>query len=302
MVTNMTYLKTDRAKMVTSGSLLKIIQIPEAYEDYYDIDDPETIIMALKDLKPKPDIFSFWQRLPETQPKYGYFMEWDNVAAIQVRSFDEWFETMIHSSVRTKLRKSKKVGVNVEVVKFNEELVKGISEIFNETPIRQDRPYLHYGKSLDEIFSEWCVDMDMSAFIGAYYRNELIGFIKLTFTERYAEMSGTVCKLQHRDKSPMSALIAKGVEFCEKNCIPYLTYGKFTYGKKKEDSLSDFKRYNGFRKIELPRYYVPLTVWGRLGLKLGLHHGPSYYLPTRVTIELIELRKKYYHRRNLARP
>jgi hypothetical protein len=283
--------------MVTGGRLLKTIQIPEAYEDYFDIDDPEKVIATLKTLKPRADVFCFWQRLPETQPKYGYRMEWDNVAAIKVNSFAEWLEKTAHSSVRTKLRKAMKTGVMVEVVDFDDKLIKGMSEIFNETPIRQGRPYSHYGRSLDEIRAEWSADLDMSVFIGAYYEDELIGFVKLTYTDRYAEMSGTICKLAHRDKPAMSALISRSVQFCEEMRIPYLTYGKFTYGKKGEDSLSDFKRYNGFQKIELPRYYVPLTLWGQLGLSLGLHHKLSDRLPSRVREKLMELRTKYYQRR-----
>lgn len=289
----MSNMKLGGAESVTSGRFLKVIQVSEAQEDYFDIENPEEVISALRNMKPRPDIFSFWQRLPETQPKYSYYLEWDNVAAIPVKTFDEWLNKAVHSSVRTKLRKAKKMGVAVEVVEFGEDLVKGISEIFNETPIRQGRPFSHYGETHAEIRFEWSVDLNKSCFIGAYFENELIGFVKLTYTERYAEMSGTICKLKHRDKSPMSALIARAVQFCESKRIPYLTYGKFTYGKKGEDSLSDFKRYNGFQKVELPRYYVPLTWWGHVGLRLGLHHRVSDHLPPRLRRTLLDLRTKY---------
>jgi len=49
----------------------------------------------------------------------------------------------------------------------------------------------------------------------------------------------------------------------------------FSYGKKQRDSLADFKRHNGFQKVDLPRYYVPLTAAGRIALRLGLQHGIS---------------------------
>jgi hypothetical protein len=286
----MNNMRIGHAELVTRGKLLKISQIPEAQEDYVDIDDPETVISALRSLRPRPDIFCFWQRLPETQPKYSYYMEWDNVAAIPVTTFNHWLNKSIHSSVRTKLRKAKRMGVVVETVDFTEDLIKGISDIFNETPIRQHRPYAHYGKTHAEIRCDWSIDLDKSSFIGAYFETELIGFVKLTFTKRYAEMSGTICKLRHRDKSPMNALIAKGVEFCEVKRIPYLTYGKFTYGNKGNDSLTDFKRHNGFQKFDLPRYFVPLTPKGQAALKLGLHRGWRAALPNEIKNPLRKLR------------
>lgn len=287
----MNNIRIGSAELVTKGSLLKIIQIPEAQEDYVDIDDPERVISALRRLRPRPDIFSFWQRLPETEPKYPYYMEWDNVAAIPVETFDHWLNKSIHKSVRTKLHKARKMGVVVEMANFNEDLIRGIYEIFNEGPVRQGRPYSHYGKTHAEIRSQWSIDLEMSSFIGAYFENELIGFVKLTFTERYAEMSGTICKLEHRDKSPMSALIARGVEFCESKRIPYLTYGKFTYGNKGEDSLSDFKRYNGFQKFDLPRYLVPLTQKGKLALKLRLHRDWKEAIPAKIRNPLKKVRR-----------
>jgi hypothetical protein len=293
----MTSIKVGECQLITNGKLLKIIQIPESQEDYVDIDDPESVISMLRSLRPRPDIFSFWQRLPETEPKYPYYMEWDNVAAIRVRTFDEWLGKSVHSSVRTKLRKGKKAGVSVRIADFDDNLVEGISNIFNESPLRQGRPFGHYGKAIDQVRAEWSVDLDFSVFLAAYFENELIGFVKLSFTPRYAEMSGTICKLKHRDKSPMTALIAGSVQFCESRQIPYLTYGKFIYGRNGPDSLSDFKKYNGFQKVDVPRYYVPLTFRGRVGLALGLHHGLAQRLPSRLERQLRDLRTKYYARR-----
>ncbi len=290
-------MKIGMAELVTTGRLLKVTQIPEGYEDFVDVPDPEAVVAELKKQRPRADVFSFWQRLPDTQPRYPYPMEWDNVAAIKVTSFKEWMEKSIHPTVRSKVRKAQKQGVSVELMDFDDKLIQGMADIFNETPVRQGRPYSHYGKTIEQIRAEWSVDMDFSVFIGATFEGELIGFVKLSFSERYAEMSGTICKLSHRDKPAMTSLIARCVHFCEERGIPYLCYGKFTYGKKGEDSLSDFKRHNGFRQIDVPRYYVPLTLWGRIGLKLGLHHGLSHHLPPHLLQKLLDLRAKYYRRR-----
>ena len=67
-----------------------------------------------------------------------------------------------------------------------------------------------------------------------------------------------------------------------------------SYGKKQADGLADFKRHNGFEKIELPRYYVPLTVAGRMALRLGLHHGMSHLIPESVAAAYRRVRKQWY--------
>ena len=228
-------MKIGKAELATSGRILKVIQIPEEYEDFVDVQDPEEVVASLKKQRPRADVFSFWQRLPDTQPRYSYYMEWDNAAAIKVVSYKAWVEKAVHPSVRRKLRKALKQGVKVELMEFDDKLIQGMAGIFNETPIRQGRPYSNFGKETEQIRAEWGVDMDFSVFVGATFEGELIGFVKLSSTERYSQMSGTICKLAHRDKPAMNALIARCVQFCEERGIPYLCYGKFTYYNKGEE-------------------------------------------------------------------
>ena len=45
---------------------------------------------------------------------------------------------------------------------------------------------------------------------------------------------GIIAKIKHRDKAPMNALVAKAVEICAENKIPYLVYDKAYYGKKRK--------------------------------------------------------------------
>jgi len=73
-----------------------------------------------------------------------------------------------------------------------------------------------------------------------------------------------------------------------------LSYGRYNYGNKGDDSLSNFKRYNGFEKIQLPRYYVPISTFGRIALALGLHKRLPERLPPRLIQALVRLRSKYY--------
>ena len=79
--------------------------------------------------------------------------------------------------------------------------------------------------------------------------------------------------IRHFDKRPANALIAKAVEICEpQRVISHLIYCSYIYNDPKS-SLTEFKRRNGFEKVLLPRYYIPLTPKGRLALNLGLHRG-----------------------------
>jgi len=85
-------------------------------------------------------------------------------------------------------------------------------------------------------------------------------------------------------------LIAKAVEICEQRQWTYLTYGNYTYGNKKKDTVIDFKRRNGFEEIRFLRYFIPLTVKGRLAMKAGLHLGIRGMLPPGVIYFLRALR------------
>ena len=148
----------------------------------------------------------------------------------------------------------------------------------------------------EEVINEFSPDLECSKFLVAYFNKEIIGFIKLLLHKDYAIASGTVYKTAHRNKSPLIAMLAKVVGICADEKIPYLTYGKYVYGKQGEDSLTQFKRYLGFRRIDVPRYYIPLSLRGKIGLKLGLHHSISEVLPGGVLRVLIRIRTLWYKR------
>jgi len=220
-------------------------------------------------------------------------METDDVAAISINSFEYWVKNQINEGAKRAIKKAKKLGVACKVVPFNDELVRGIEGIFNETPVRQGRPFIHYGKTFTEIKEEFSKDLQSCDFIGAYYNEELIGFIKLAYANQYAVPFGMVSKLQHRDKAPQNALIAKAIEECALKKIDYFLYGKWTIG-----SLGDFKRHNGCELVRLPKYYVPLTMKGKIALKLRLHHGLLDLLPESFKKVLQDIRTKYYRRQS----
>jgi hypothetical protein len=278
------------------GRLLRIARL--AGDGYEYVDDPETAVASLRETGARIDLFTFVQRLPDTKPKHDYPLEWDNVAALPVSTFDHWWDRQINFKVRNKVRLAGKRGVTVRTVPFDDALVRGISAIYDESPIRQGRRFPHYGKDLEAVRRENGTFPERSVFIGAFFEERMIGFAKLVSDD--AQMQAGLMQIlsmsQHRDKAPTNALIAEAVRSCATRGIPYLVYSQFAYGKKQQDSLSDFKESNGFKKIELPRFYVPLTVAGRLALRWGLHHRWLDRMPEAVAARLRKLRTGWYER------
>jgi hypothetical protein len=280
-----------------SGRFLKIARLDA--EKYLFLDDPEPIIEGLRKIKSRVDLFTFIQRVSETQPKYSYPMEWDNFAAVQLTTFDEWWLKQIGFKARNKAKQAAKKGVVVKEVPFDRVLVKGIWEIYNECPIRQGRPFSHYGKSFEQVYGDEATFLDSSVFVGAYFDRRLIGFVKLVFdtTLTQAGLMNIVAMIGHRDKAVTNALVAQAVRSCTERHIPYLVYSNFAYGKKERSSIADFKERNAFQRIDMPRYHVPLTALGRVAIRFGLHHKLVDHLPASVAKRLREFRSAWYNRK-----
>jgi Acetyltransferase (GNAT) family len=143
--------------------------------------------------------------------------------------------------------------------------------------------------------------IDRSTFIGAYHDGELVGFVKMVTVGTTASIMQILSKIAHQDRRCANALIAKAVELCAANGLSHLIYCKYTYHRGHSDSLTEFKRRNGFQEARLPRYYVPLTQRGRIALRLNLQEGIRDVLPRRVLVGLLAARAKYYEQsRRLA--
>ncbi|MGB6430975.1 MAG: hypothetical protein WBF06_10335 [Candidatus Acidiferrales bacterium] len=263
------------------------------------LDDPETLIAGMRKSDTRIDLFTFMQGLPASSPKYSYPMEWDNLAVLSVSTFEQWWNERLGFKARNKAKQAEKKKVVIREVPFDDNLVRGIWEIYNETPVRQGRPFPHYGKSIESVRAMSATFLDSSVFIGAYLGEELIGFIKLTMDDSgtQAGILHIVSMIKHRDTAPTNALVAQAVRSCASRKIPYLVYSNFAYGKKQTSSLSDFKERNGFERVNLPRYYVPLTPLGWLTLKLGLHRQLADYLPEAVLSKALEFRDSWYNRK-----
>jgi hypothetical protein len=280
-----------------SGRLLRIARL--AADGYKFVEDPERVINGLKKAGTRVDLFTFMQRLPEVEPKYSYPMEWDNFAAIPISTFDNWWTNQIGFKARNKAKQAGKKGITVREVPFDDALVRGIWTIYNECPVRQGRPFTHYGKDIEKVRADEATFLDSSVFIGAFLEENLVGFVKLVSddTRTQAGLMNIVSMIQHRDKAPTNALVAQAVRSCAERGISHLVYSNFAYGKKQPDSVADFKERNAFKHINVPRYYVPLTRFGWAALRLGMHHRFVDHFPEPWVAKLREFRNAWYNRK-----
>jgi hypothetical protein len=285
----------------------RLIRIARLDADKYEfLSDPAMVIEGLKRCGERIDLFTFLQRLPdrlheapESTPIFNYPSEIDNLAVLPVSTFDNWLTKQITAEARNRTRQAPKKGVVLREVPFDDVLIQGIWEIYNESPVRQGRSFPHYGKNISTVRKEAATYLDRSIFIGAFIGDKLIGFIKLVTDEArsQANLMNILSLIQHRDKAPTNALLAHAVRSCAERSIPYLLYQSFSYGKKRPDGTSRFKEVNGFQRVNLPRYYAPLTTLGKAALRIGLHHKFVDQLPESVGAKLRDMQNAWYSRK-----
>jgi len=279
--------------IVLRGRLLKIGEIyDEQWLESRCLSDPEKIVEKLAAMSPKPDLFCFSERLPEVSPKHPYFFEWDNLAVCSFSSYAEWFDKKVHRNTRNAIRQSVRKGVRTEVVRFGDVLVEGIWSIFNECPVRQGKKFWHFGKPVAVLREEIASYLERSILTGAFYEGELVGFSKMVVDDSVAHFMQILSKVGVYDKRVANSLVSMAVEICESRGISHLVYGKFDYEHQQDSSLAQFKAHNGFERVQIPRYYVPLTLRGQFALKLKLHKGLKSCVPGVVWRAGIWLRRK----------
>jgi hypothetical protein len=230
------------------------------------------------------DIFTFIERkwcstIPNPQ-KY-WLKASDNIALLEITSYDDWWNK-IGKKTRNMVRKAEKSGIQTKMTEPNEKLAEGIWKIYNETPIRQERAFPHYGTPLNAV-KEGILSSQNCTFIGAYFQDELAGFIQLVHGDNITVISQILSLQKHWDKAVNNALIAKAVEVCADKRIRWLMYGRMG----NHPTLDAFKQNNGFSQFSLTRYYIPVTRKGKIATKLGLHREVKDVLPTSIKYPLI---------------
>jgi hypothetical protein len=282
----------DGLTIIVTGKFLKIARIHE--EEWFEppaFSNLDAFLRSLKMAAPEADLFVFSQGLSEPEAKHTYPYEWDDVAAVPITTFPEWWEALPQES-RKNVRKGEKRGVIAKTAVFDDAFVAGIKSIYDETPIRQGRNFWHYGKDVETIKRENSSFSDRSEFIAAYFENELIGFIKMVYVGKVGRIMQILSKNSHIDKKPPNILLSKAVETCALKGMSHFIYGKYFYGNKGHTPITEFKRRNGFVRLQFPQYFIPLSLTGKLARSLNLHQGIQNALPHRLTNFLLDVRAR----------
>lgn len=146
-------LNVNGTNIIVTGRWLRTAQIhDEAWLERKDA-DPDLWVQALRGQRSpalRADIFTFGQRLPTTTRQYPYQMEMDSIAAVRISSFKDWWENLPQVS-RKNVRRSQKRGVEVSVKPLDDSLIGDIVELNKDSPVRQGKRFVHYGKTLSTV-------------------------------------------------------------------------------------------------------------------------------------------------------
>jgi hypothetical protein len=281
--------------VLISGKLLKKAEI---FDEYWleaeTLPSPDLLISELSALHGRPDLFTFIQRVPDNKPKYDHYYTWENYAVLPVSSYENWLNNQIHSTTKRNIRASEKRGIEIRVSEYDENYVKGIMSIYNESPLRAGRKFWHYGKDFETVKRENGTYSERSTYLAAYYQGEMVGYLKIVWDKKTAAIMQILSKLSVRDNRPNNALLAEAVKQCCLREVNYLIYEKYDYGNKTGDSLTRFKQSNGFIRMDIPQYHVPLTTKGACALRLGLYQNISRIVPEWIAVPAREFRTKLH--------
>lgn len=270
-----------------SGRFPRVAKLYGEYHEYVGGDMEAFLTGVRKNVK--ADIFTFVQPIEDRTPKYDFPRQPDPVAVLPIETYEKWWKQTINDKTRNMIRKAGKKGVTIQQVEFNDELVKGIKEVYDESPLRQGKPFKHYKKSFEVLKEAHASYLDRAFFVGAYFEGKLIGFMKVIVVGKSASIMQIISMVSHRDKAPTNALLGKVVEICAERGITNLQYGIWS-----RRSMGDFKLHHGFQEVELPRYFVPLNPRGSVALGLKLHRGLMDVLPGKFVDYFAGLRTKWY--------
>ena len=277
----------EKAVAIRRCGLVRLCSLRDEYYEF--VEDPMAFLGELKSNRlVNADLFTFIQSIADPEPRFPYHLEFDTAAVLSLSTYEHWWTKQINGKTRNMVRKAQKAGLEIRAVEFGDEFIRGIHTIYNESPMRQGRRFLHYGKTLETLRREHGTFLNQSQFFGAYYDGKLIGFIKLVHGQGVSSLMNIMSMISHRDKAPTNALISKAVEICAEKGVPRLQYGTG-----KAASLGDFKKHHAFQEVSLPRYFVPLNRKGAVALRLGLHRRFDKYLPEDWRNRLLEARTKW---------
>lgn len=258
-------------------------------EWYAFLDTPEDSIRHLGTSGIRAELFTFVQPVSDRIPRHRFHLEWCSAAVLPLRTYDDWWNAQINAKTRNMVRKAARSGVQVRCVEFDDDLVRGIRDICNETPLRQGRPFRHFGQDYEAIKRTHITYLERSEFLGAFFAGELIGFAKLVHGENASGLMHILCKERHRHRAPANALIAGVVAACTARKVSHLHFGEWS-----RRGLGAFKKHHAFERFSVPRYFVPLNAAGRLLLGLNLHRHLKDRIPGRWQDAFVAWRSRWY--------
>lgn len=268
-----------------SGRFIKTARLRHEWCDF--LDSPLDWIDALRHGPKVASLFTFVTEIEDRHALHPFHNETTSLAVLPITTYEKWWED-IGFKTRNKVRKAGKSGVELRFVQLDDAFAEGVESIYGETKVKQGRKFYHYGKKAPEIKLELSSFLDKSILVGAYFKDELVGFMKLYEGRNVLRTVHIIAKMKHREKCAMDALIAKGVELCGQKGIHYLQYGSWTDG-----GVGVFREKHGFQRMDVPRYYVPLTLLGRTMLSMNLHRPLREHVPKGVIKRLVAIRTKW---------
>ena len=280
-------MRVEGKEIIVTGACPRTARLRDEWYAY--LDSPVSCIRELKMSDIRADVFTFMQPIPDRTPRHPFHAEVRSAAVLPLRTYEEWWTTQINDKTRNMVRKAAKSGVTVRRVEFNDDLVRGIASIYNETPLRQGKLFTHYGKDFETIERTHITYLECSDFLGAFLNRELIGFAKLVHGDSVSSLMQILCKVAHRHSAPTNALMAGAVEVCTRRNVPYLHYGVWS-----RRGLGEFKKHHGFERFDVPCYFVPLNAVGHLCLRLNLHRPLVERLPGAWQDAFAALRTRWY--------
>ena len=168
----------------------------DTYEYQKNINPTSMLVKKLSEQK--VDVYTFLDRTwccPMTNPPSNWIKTEDNVGLLEIKKYDDWWQA-IGKKTRNMVRRAEKSGIKVVIVEPNDKLAEDIWKIYNETPIRQERAFSHYGESIQTV-SDHMYSGKNNAFIGAFLDSELVGFIQILYGDNIAIVSNILSLQKH---------------------------------------------------------------------------------------------------------
>ncbi len=279
--------------LIVGGTWLRAARVHDEAWLASELPDPVGCLEEIRKQRLKTDLFTFSQLPPGRETEYPYHVERDSIAVIPLNNREQWWMGLPQET-RKNVRRSAKYGVRIERRGLDDALVDQIVQLNNSSALRQGRRYTHFGKSPEEVRRDHESFLDRSEFICAYHESELVGYIKLVYRGKIASILNILTNEEHKERRPANALMTSVVDICFEKGLTHLTYGFFHHGNKRDESITLFKTRHGFEEALVPRYYVPITLWGRLAIAMGLHRGAIGVLPDSVLKVALRARASWY--------